>query len=208
MSQLIIVVTEMSVPSPYDQVALMGTVQLEDTGPSGGYPWSAYASAGGTQEDVRLAVVAAAEAVATGHSWTSTGAIVVSWPEEVAPTEPFDDSDLCVVPAAGSPVTLALSTPRRPSTARPTRVTVYGQISLTSTLLGPQTATATLKSDSSATPSTAVGVATAALSGVVATSAPPYTLTYDVPTGHYYQVVASGGGSAGVSISHINEQVM
>lgn len=118
------------------------------------------------------------------------------------------DTARCALPGSGSSVSLALSTPRQPNVSRPTRVRVYGNISLTSTLLGSQNATASLLSDSGVTPSTVRGVAAYTLSGVAATSAPPYTLDYDIPAGHYYQVVAGGAGSAGVSIAHIEEQTL
>ena len=114
----------------------------------------------------------------------------------------------CAVPGAGSAVgSPAFATPRRPSTTRPTRVTVYGSFAMASTLLGPQSGTATLLADSSATPSTQVGVAPAALSGVAANATVPWTMTYDVPANHWYQVTVSVSANTTANLLHINEQV-
>lgn len=132
-----------------------------------------------------------ADAIATAESYAATG-----------------DAGRCAVPVAGTSVSLALSTPRRPSTTRPTRITVYGTIALTSTLLAAQSATVELHADSSSTPSTTVGgPVTATLSGVAASMTAPFTLAYDLPTGHYYQVVQTAG-SGTVTITHVNETPM
>lgn len=205
MSQLIVIVTDMSVPDPYDQVALNGMVHLEDTGPSGGYPWAAYVDAGSSQNTIKAACVTAASTVMTGHSLTYGGATLVGWPDEAAAD---DDSGLCAVPGAGSSqVSLGLNAARRPSTTRPVQVNATGQISLSSTLLGAKAAAVTLLSDASNPPTTSRGTQPFNLSGVVATVAPPWSLTYDVPAGHYYMLSTSGADAGGVSLSTITEQV-
>lgn len=115
----------------------------------------------------------------------------------------------CAVPAAGSSVSSpALSSPRRPSTTRPTRVTVYADVALTSTLLAAQSATVELRADSSSTPTTAVGgPQTASLGGIAASATIPMTLTYDLPVGHYYTVVQTAGAGA-VTITRIEETTL
>ncbi len=122
-----------------------------------------------------------------------------------------DDSGLCSVPGPGGAVSSpALSTPRRPSTNRPTRITAYLTVAMTSTLLGAQSATVELHADSGATPTTvAGGPLVAALSGVAASSTIPMTLTYDLPAGHYYQIVKTANtGTPTVTITHINETIL
>lgn len=117
-----------------------------------------------------------------------------------------DDSGLMVVASAGSShAGLGLNAARQPSTTRPTRVTASGGISMTSTLLGAQSASVTLLSDASNPPTTIRAVAPAALSGVAATVQTPWQLTYDVPAGHYYKLSTSTTANASVSLSEINE---
>lgn len=120
------------------------------------------------------------------------------------------DAARCALPAAGSSQSLALSTPRRPSTTRPTTVTAYGSFTLATALLAAQGATVQMLSDSSATPSTVVGGPLTVNNGVgtVGTAVIPWMMEYAVPTGHYYQIVQSATvGTGTVSITHINEQV-
>ena len=188
-----------------DQVNLVGLVDINSDWPTGegvpGHPCNLFTSVnkgtgvGEWQEcDVE----------------PGTTSYVDSTVTELASTTYVDSGDAgrCAVPGAGSAVSSpALSTPRRPSTTRPTRVTVYGTIALTSTLLAPQSATVELQADSSSTPTTTVGgPLSASLSGVAASMTVPFTLTYDVPAGHYYQVVQTVAGGA-VTLTHINEQV-
>jgi hypothetical protein len=136
----------------------------------------------------------------------STAFVASSIASAIAAIPPDDYSGLCAVPAAGSPVTLALDTARQPNTSRPTRVTIYGIAAMTSTLLGAQSATVTVLADAASTPTTTVAVVgPMTLSGVVATATHAWTATYDVPTGHRYMVTAAGNASAGVSITHIEE---
>jgi hypothetical protein len=118
------------------------------------------------------------------------------------------DAARCALPGAGSGVSLALATPRRPSTTRPTRVDVYGQFTLATALLAAQGATVVLQVDSSATPSTTVAGPLTVNNGIgtVGTAQIPWTMSYEVPTGHYYQVVQSATvGTGAASITHINE---
>lgn len=121
----------------------------------------------------------------------------------------FAAADCLLVPAAGSSVSLALNTPRRPSTTRPVKVTVYGTWSWTLSAIGSQSGTATLQSDSSSTPTTTRGVAPCARGisvGVTVgdTGTMPWTMSYTVPVGHYYQIATSGTGT--FAIAHIDEQ--
>ncbi len=113
------------------------------------------------------------------------------------------------LPAAGSSqVSLGLNAARRPSTTRPTRVQATGQITLTSTLLGAKVAAVSLLSDASNPPTTSRGIQQFNLSGVAATVAPPWSLSYEVPTGHYYLLATSGADAAGVSLATITEQTI
>jgi hypothetical protein len=117
-----------------------------------------------------------------------------------------DDSGLTVVaPAGTSHAGLGLNAARQPSSSRPTRVTASGSMSLTSTLLGAQTASVQFLSDASNPPTTSRGTAPAALSGVAATIGVPWCLIYDVPAGHYYKLVTAASANASVSLSEINE---
>jgi len=115
----------------------------------------------------------------------------------------------CPVPVAGASVSSpALNTPRQPSATRPTRVTVYATVALTSTLLTPQSATVEMRADSSSSPTTAVGgPLTASLGGIAATATVPMTFTYDVPAAHYYTVVQTAGAGT-VTITRIEESTL
>lgn len=149
-------------------------------------------------------------AVAAGTSGLASTSYVDTATAGLA-TEAYVDSassGYVVVPAVGTTTTLALGTARRPSTTRPTRVNAYGQIALSSTLLGAKSATVTLLSDSANPPTTSRGAQQFDLSGVVANVSPPWRLSYDVPTGHYYMLVASGPDAAGVSIQPVNETAL
>ena len=128
--------------------------------------------------------------------------------EAVSEIPADDDSGLTVVAAAGSSVSLALNTARQPSSTRPTRVTVTGTWTWALTAIGSVAGTVTLQSDSSNPPTTArvsaapsksltLGVAVN-LGGVET-----WTLTYDVPAGHYYRIATSGAGT--FAISAVNE---
>lgn len=153
--------------------------------------------------DTVAAAIAAAVAAVTGFA---TEAYVDT---AIAGLPADDYSGLCACPAAGSAVSSpALNTPRRPNTSRPTRVTVYATVALTSTLLTAQAATVELRADSSSTPTTVVGgPLTASLSGISAGATFPMTFTYDVPVGHYYSVVQTSGAGA-VTITRIEESTL
>ena len=111
-------------------------------------------------------------------------------------------------PGASSTVSLAASTPRQPSTTRPVNVMLTGSWSWNLTAIGTQTGSLSFQSDSSSTPSTAI-YAPAWSRGISAglsigdTGTVPVCLSYIVPAGHYYQVVATGGATFS-----IREQVM
>ena len=169
-------------------------------------------------DEIAAAIASAVSGGLTGYATTSyvTAAVAglattASVADAITTAEGYaatGDAGRCAVPAAGTSVSLALSTPRRASTTRPTRVTVYGTIALTSTLLTAQNATVELQADSSSTPTTTVGgPLTGSLSGVAASSTVPFTLSYDLPTGHYYQVVQTAGAGT-VTITHVNETAM
>lgn len=130
-----------------------------------------------------------------------------SYVDEALGELPADDySGLVVVPSAGSShAGLGLDVARQPSTTRPTRVTASGSMTLTSTVLGAQTASVALKSDSSATPTVTILTVPAGLSGVAATVTFPWTLTYDVPTGDYYILSSAHSANASVALTAINE---
>lgn len=120
--------------------------------------------------------------------------------------------DTCVaLPGAGTHPSLALNTPRQPSTTRPVRVTVSGTWSWSLTALGSVSGTATLQSDATSSPTTAQGVAPFARSLTVGVTVGesgtfPFQLTYDVPAGHYYQLATSGGGTFAITL--VTEQVL
>ena len=204
MAKLFIQVTSISLPDPFDQIAMEGNVRLEDSGPGGGYSWFAYADVGAPQNDIKAAAVDAASTVATANSLSYSGSIIAGWPDEYDD----DDSGLCSVPGASSTVSLAASTPRQPSTTRPVMVMVTGSWSWNLTALGTQTGSLSFQSDSSATPSTAIwapawsrGITVGITVGDTGTM--PVCFSYIVPVGHYYQVVATGGATFS-----IREQVL
>lgn len=108
------------------------------------------------------------------------------------------------IPATGATISLALNTPRRPSTTRPTRVSVSGDWSWTLTAIGTQAGTMTLASDSSSTPTTARARATCSRGigvGVTVSDSGtmPLSLSYEVPAGHYYTLATTGTGTFGAS---------
>lgn len=156
-----------------------------------------------TVPDTVAAAISAAVASITGFA-------TESYVDTAIDAIPADDySGLLACPAAGSSVSSpALNTPRRPSTTRPTRVNVYTQVALTSTLLTAQSATVELRADSGSTPTTVVGgPLTASLGGLAATTTVPMAFTYDVPVGHYYSVVQTAGTGA-VTVTRIEESTL
>lgn len=204
MSRLVILVTSVDLASPYDTIALMGNVWLEDAGPSGGYPWSAYPDAGATDEAIRAAIVTAAEAVAATHSWTYSGSTVVGYESlDGLASEAYVDGEVAArlaMPGASSSVSLSSGTARQPSTTRPVMVYLTGSWSWNLTAIGTATGSLSFKSDSSATPSTVVyapawsrGVGVGVI--VADTGTMPVCMSYLVPAGHYYQVDAAGGAT-------------
>jgi hypothetical protein len=196
-SKLLVILAGVSVPDAYDQIAMEGTVQLEDVGPVGGYPWSAYAGAGDSQNDIKAACISAAEVVAGNHSWTYSGSTLIGWPDE-APAD--DDSGELAVPGASAAQSLSSGTPRQPSASRPVLVMVSGSWSWNLSALGTQTGSLTIKSDASATPTTVIR-APAWSRGISAgisigdTGTLPVEFDLIVPPAHYYSVTAAGGAT-------------
>lgn len=192
-------------PDPYDAVAIDGSVQLESSGPSGGYPWTAYPAASLTQNAMKAACLAAAQSVATGHSLIYASTMLVGWPDE-SPAD--DDSGLVAVPGASSAPSLSSGTARQPSTTRPVLVTVVGTWSWNITVLSTVTGSLTFKSDAASTPTTTLyapswsrGITVGVTIGDTGTM--PVMWTYVVPPGHYYSVTAAGGATFS-----LREQVM
>lgn len=158
-----------------------------------------------------------------GSSWLSPvkmiesideGTGVGEWQVAVVP-EPIDDaistavagvdlSGRTAVATAGTSPGIGLDTARQPSTTRPVRVVATGTFALTSTLILPATGAVELRSDSASTPTTKRGAQVAQLSGVVASMTVPWSMTYDVPAGHYYKLVTSG---TGVALDTITETI-
>ncbi len=151
-----------------------------------------------TELSSSLATLAGA-AVTTSAMNTAIAGAIAAIPAD-------DDSGRMVVSPAGSDhAGLGFGTARRPSTTRPTKVTATGTMTLASTLLGAQTASVTLLSDSGTTPTTPRGNQSTALSGVVATVTVPWTLHYEVPAGHYYLLDDAASANASCAITYINE---
>lgn len=184
---------------PVDVTAEVGAAIA--TAVSGGL--TGYAST----SSVTSAIAAAVASLATAASVTSAIATAATYADTAIAAIPADDdSGLTVVAGAGTSHTgLGLNAVRQPSSTRPTRVEATGQIALTSTVLGPKTATVTLLSDASNPPTTPRGVQTLSLSGVAATVSVPWSLGYAVPAAHYYELVTSGADAAGVSLTAITE---
>lgn len=120
-----------------------------------------------------------------------------------------DDTGLCAVPGTRStPASFGFgSAARRPSTTRPTRVTVCGTWSWTLSAIGTATGTLTVKSDSSTTPSTIIALLPFSRSVGVGLNVNdagtlPIYMQFDVAAGDYYALVTSGvagGGSFGAT---------
>lgn len=109
------------------------------------------------------------------------------------------DAGRCAMPGAGSDPGLAANTARRPSTTRPTLVTVSGSWAWSLNAIGSTSSTVVLKSDSSGTPTTARHTAAFARGisvGITVgdTGTVPFSCTYPVPAGHFYQVAVTGAG--------------
>lgn len=145
------------------------------------------------------------------------GTAVGEWQEDtgVDPSVSAEiDADVagrCAVPAEGSSVGLALNTPRQPHATRPVRLSVYGTWAWVLSAIGSQSGTATLKSDSASTPTNTHGVASCARGisvGITVgdTGTMPWSMSYEVPAGHYYQIATTGTGT--FAITHIDEQVL
>jgi len=99
--------------------------------------------------------------------------------------------------------TRVLGTTYQNSSGRRMRVSFTGRVDCTSTLLGAQAGRIELRSDSSNPPTTVRAQVANRLSGVAATSSHEAPLTYQVPDGHYYSVVAvteSGTPTASITI--------
>lgn len=155
--------------------------------------------------DPVVAAIAAAVSGITGFATTSYVDSEIATAIAAIPAD--DDSGLCVVPTAGTSVSSpAPSTPRRPSTTRPTLVTVYATVALASALLAVQSATVEIQAGTSATPTTTVAGPLTPESGVgnVGTLKIPVTLVYLLPANHYYQVVKTAGAGT-LTVNRIEE---
>lgn len=121
-------------------------------------------------------------------------------------SESYVDSliDDCVaVPGASSSVSLAASTPRQPSGARPVMVMITGSWSWNLTAIGTQTGSLSLQSDNTTTPTTVIyapawsrGVGVGVV--IADTGTDTVCMSYIVPPGHYYQVSVTGGATFSV----------
>lgn len=159
---------------------------------------------------VTAEVAAAVAGLASSSSVTSAIAAAISGlavASEVAATIAGVVAGSLAVPAAGSSVSSpALATSYHPTGGRPTRVNVYCDVALASALLAAQSATVQMQAGSSTNPSTAVAGPQTATSGAL-NPGPltiPMTLSYDLPAGHYYQIVKTAGAGA-VTITRIEE---
>lgn len=198
MTALVAWVSGTYVPDPYDVIAVTGYAQVEGDGPSTPFGWSAYVPFSTAPLSIDEACITSAVTAAGVHGYTIGGGDT----KRLIGGAADDETGRMAVPIAGAPVTLAVNTPRRPSTTRPTTVTVSGGWSWTLSAIGTQAGALSLKTDTSATPTTVVitqpfsrGL-TVGLS-VGDTGTVPYSFTYDVPTGHYYTVGVSGTGTFG-----------
>ena len=117
----------------------------------------------------------------------------------------------CIAPNAGesvAPNSMPFGAARRPNANRPVRVTASGTITIVSALLGSHSGSVTLQSDSTASPLAIRATAPAAVIGIAATLTFPWSLSYDVPAGHYYKLVTGGTANASFALSYINETVL
>lgn len=136
----------------------------------------------------------------------STSAVSSAIAAAIAAIPPFDDSGLEVVAVAGTSHSgLGLNAVRQPSTTRPTKLNITGAFDMTSTVLGPQTASVDLLSDSSNPPTTRRGRQRGALSGVGAHAIVPWHLNYEVPPGDYYKLASSASANSTVDLDDLNE---
>lgn len=166
------------------------------------------ASAAQTTANAAAASAATAQASAATSGTSASTAIAAAAAAQASATTAANAAAAAVQqPVAGSTVSLALNTSRQPNATRGTRVTAYGTWAWNLTAIGSATGTATLASDSNSTPTTTRGLMpftrgigvgiTVADSGTL-----PWSMSYDVPAGHYYRVNSSG---TGIAIGHINE---
>ncbi len=185
MANLLIIVDTLSVPGPYDAVALMGRVFVENVGPATGYSWAGYCAPGLTAQQCNdLCITAATNvAIANGHSVGPSdiklmaGGVppnVSALPTTAAMNTAIAAGDAAtlasaiaassasvVQPVAGTSVSPlpAMGAARMPNATRGTRVTVYGTWSWAITVLGTVSGTVSLQSDVNATPTTVRGLA-------------------------------------------------
>lgn len=197
MSKLLISLTNIGCPGPYDQVQLQGNVWAEDQGPASPYGWTAYEAISSSQNDLKAAAISAAESVATAHSLTYSGSVLVGWPDEAGAD---DDSGDMAVPGTSSTVSLSSGTARQPNTTRPVLVMISGSWSWNLSAIGTQTGSLTLKSDSASTPTTVIrapawsrGISVGLSIGDTGTV--PIEMDLIVKPGDYYSVTAAGGAT-------------
>lgn len=192
-----------------DTVTAVGQIDINDDWPSDGpgethpcYPFFSITRGSGLNQWQEAAVpVPTNVAIATAVSGLATEAYADN-----------AQAQCQALPAAGSTVSLALNTPRRPSVTRPVKVTVSGDWAWVLNAVGSQSGVCTMQSDASATPSTARARATCARgigAGITVndTGTTPWHMTYEVPTGHYYTLATSGTGTFGAA-PLVTEQVL
>jgi len=155
---------------------------------------------------------AIATAVSGGLSGYASEAYVDAAIEEI-PAD--DDSGLCAVPGTRStPSGFTIgSAARRPSTTRPTLVTVSGGWSWTLSATGTATGTLAVKSDSGSTPSAVVismpfsrGIGVGL--SVNDTGTMPYSVQFVVAANDYYALAQSGVANGSFGTPLVVEQTM
>lgn len=201
-----------------DQVNLVGLIDINSDWPSGegmpGHPANFFGSVnrgtgvGEWQEcDVEPGTTAAISTVTAGlatenYADDAATAAATAAVSGLASTSYVDSETgaCCAVPTASAPVSLASGTPRQPSATRPVLVMVTGSWSWSLSAVGTQSGSLTLQSDSSSSPTTAIyapawsrGISVGVTIGDTGTE--PVCMSYLVPPGHYYQVVATGGAT-------------
>lgn len=163
--------------------------------------------------EVDAAIAAAVSGGLSGYASESYVDAAVSAAIAAIPAD--DDSGLCAVPGTRStPAGFTIgSAARRPSTTRPTRVTVSGAWSWTLNATGTATGTLTVKSDSGSTPSAVVSAMPFSRGigvglSVNDTGSVPYSASFDVLPNEYYALVQSGVASGAFGTPLVVEQTM
>lgn len=155
-----------------------------------------------TTTAMNAAILAATTGLATSSAVTSAIASATANLTTKAYVDAADAARL-VLPVGGTPQTLTLGTARQPSATRPVAVTVSGTWTTSLSASG----ALTFQSDSNTTPTTIRADAQPAVTLAVGIGITlPWSMTYMVPAGHYYRIVASGTGT--FAITKINETTL